>query len=186
MQILFWLSKSVKWWSCASRAVKTAVSDKIIQHFITRYLHNPETRYMMWLHPRLPPRPLPDPPPPPPRPCCCRCPRPPADRPLVDPLGAELTEVLQLVEVPEVVAVQVTQLIRLETERLKILLTFIKVNIVPFITLLTWNLNLSCPWHWTFSSCCHHCSLIQMSVPAFADILAYAKYINKSYHFGRR
>ena len=98
--------------------MKTAVSDKIIQQFITRYLHNPETRYMMWLHPRLPPRPLPDPPPPP-RPCCCRCPRPPADRPLVDPLGAELTEVLQLVEVPEVVAVQVTQLIRLETEPLR-------------------------------------------------------------------
>ena len=66
----------------------------------------------------MPPRPLLDPPPPRPRPRCCRCPRPPADRPLVDPLGAELPEVLQLVEVPEVVAVQVTQLIRLETERL--------------------------------------------------------------------
>ena len=109
------------------RAVKTAVSDKIIQHFIMKYLHNPETRYMMWLHPRLPPRPLPDPPPPP-RPCCCRCPRPPADRPLVDPLGAELAEVLQLVEVPEVVAVQVTQLIRLETERLRFNISVITSN----------------------------------------------------------
>ena len=76
---------------------------------------------MMTLCPRLPPRPLPDPPPPRPRPpCCCRCPRPPANRPLVDPLGAELAEVLQLVEVPEVVAVQVTQLIRLETEGIKV------------------------------------------------------------------
>ena len=74
---------------------------------------------MMLLNPRLPPRPLPDPPPPRPWPRrCCRCPRPPTDRPLVDPLGAELTEVLQLVEVPEVVAVQVTQLIRLETAQL--------------------------------------------------------------------